>query len=261
MGRYVLKNGKVILANKLIDNGGVVVEGKYIKDIFSGDNNISYGQDYQVIDVKGKYISPGFIDIHVHGGANSDFLDGSQDAIKDILKLHAQNGTTSLLATTLTCSDKDLFNALDNIRIAIDNDYDGAKILGVHLEGPYFSPKEKGAQDPKYIRNPVRDEYVSIIKKYPGMIKRVSAAPELKGSLEMAKYLSSKNILVSMAHTDATYDQAIEGVDNGFSHITHIYNSTSSVRSRDFYCQAGVVEAGLSLDELTVEVIADGRHI
>lgn len=212
------------------------------------------------IDAKGNYISPGFIDIHVHGGGGCDFMDNTKDAFLKIAEMHARYGTTSMVPTTLTSTKEDLLQTLDIYDKANKANTRGAAFLGMHLEGPYFAMKQRGAQDPRYIRKPDPDEYQEIIA-YSNSIVRWSAAPELKGAITFGKYLCSKGILAAIAHTDAVYDEALNAFENGYTLATHMYSGMSGVTRHHGYRVAGVIEAAFLIDEMDVEIIADGIHL
>ncbi|ADY52344.1 N-acetylglucosamine 6-phosphate deacetylase [Pseudopedobacter saltans DSM 12145] len=258
MSKYLkIHNGDIITPYKIIKSGTILIKGSKIIDIQAGDIDIP---DCESIDAGGNYISPGFIDIHVHGGGGHDFMDGTADAFLKIAEAHARYGTTALSPTTLTSEKEDLFKTLDNYEAANKSNLKGAQFIGMHLEGPYFAMSQRGAQDPRYIRNPDPAEYEEILN-YSKSISRWSAAPELKGAIEFGRYLKSKGILVALAHTDAIYEEALEAFENGYSLATHFYSSMSGVTRRDAYRYAGVVEAGYLIDEMDVEIIADGIHL
>lgn len=250
-------NGKVILPGRIIPNGTVLITDGVITAIEEGNTDLT---DVIAIDAKEQYISPGFIDIHIHGGGGYDFMDGTTEAFIKIAELHAKHGTTSMLPTTLTSEKEDLLLTLHAYEEANNMNRIGSSFIGMHLEGPYFSMNQRGAQDPKYIRNPDPVEYKEILERYPS-IKRWSAAPELKGAIEFGKYVKSKGVLVAMAHTDAIYEEALEAFNNGYSLATHFYSAMSGVTRRNAFRYAGVIEAGYLLDELDVEIIADGVHL
>ncbi len=250
-------NGKLIVPGKIIPNGTVLVTDGIITAIEERDIDTV---DSINIDAKGEYISPGFIDIHIHGGGGYDFMDGTTEAFIKIAELHAKHGTTSMLPTTLTSEKEDLLLTLDAYDSANKINEMGSSFIGMHLEGPYFSMNQRGAQDPKYIRNPDPVEYKEILEHYPS-IKRWSAAPELKGAIEFGKYVKLKGVLVAMAHTDAIYEEALDAFENGYSLATHFYSAMSGVTRRNAFRYAGVIEAGYLLDELDVEIIADGVHL
>lgn len=269
-------NGRIITPDRIIEGGSILVSGDTIAAIndpgFSGpkpDTTPGMGPNsavhpgtpaIRVIDAKGMYISPGFIDIHVHGGGGFDFMDGHATAFLTIAETHARYGTTAMLPTTLTSSKQDLLHTLDTYATAHAVNSKGAQFLGMHLEGPYFAMNQRGAQDARYIRNPDPAEYMEILD-YSKDIKRWSAAPELPGAIDFARYARQKGVLVSMAHTDATYEEALEGFNNGYSLATHLYSGMSGVTRRNGFRYAGVIEAAFLIDEMDVEIITDGIHL
>ncbi len=251
-----ISNGRILTPYRLIPNGTVVVTGDRITEI--GEGNIKVPGAVE-LDANGNYISPGFIDIHVHGGGGHDFMDGTADAFLKIAETHARYGTTSMLPTTMTCEKEELLNILDLYKQADQENVTGARFLGMHLEGPYFSMNQRGAQDPRYIRDPDPEEYREILS-HSSDIKRWSAAPELKGAMEFAQHLKSKDVLVALAHTDAIYEEALMAFENGFTLATHFYSCMTGVTRRNAFRYAGVIECAYLIDEMDVEVIADGIH-
>ena len=249
-------NGKILTPYRIISGTVVVVDGK-IKEVAEGNIDVPGAVE---IDAKGNYIAPGFIDIHVHGGGGHDFMDGSEEAFLKIAETHAKYGTTGLMPTTLTSELDELYNTLDLYKKADKKNKMGAQFLGMHLEGPYFAMSQRGAQDPRYIRNPDPEEYKDILSRSSD-IKRWSAAPELKGAIEFGNYLRSKGILVAMAHTDAIYEEALVAFEAGFTLGTHFYSCMSGVSRRNCFRYAGVIETAYLLDEMDVEIIADGIHL
>ncbi|KPM48736.1 N-acetylglucosamine-6-phosphate deacetylase [Jiulongibacter sediminis] len=255
--KTLLKNGKIITPNQILEHGFILVENGKITAVVAGNPEIS---DVEIIDVKGQYISPGFIDIHLHGGGGFDFMDGTVEAFLGIAETHARYGTTAMLPTTLTCEKEDLIQTLEAYQAADKINNKGAQFIGMHLEGPYFAMSQRGAQDPKFIKNPDPKEYNEIIANYP-FIKRWSAAPELPGAIEFGKTLVKNGILAAIAHTDAIYEEALEAWENGYSLATHFYSAMSGVSRRNAYRYAGVVEAAYLIDDMDVEIIADGVHL
>jgi N-acetylglucosamine-6-phosphate deacetylase len=249
-------NGKILTPYRAFE-GTILVKGGKILEVAEGDIEV---QDAVEIDAKGKYISPGFIDIHVHGGGGHDFMDGSEEAFLKIAETHAMYGTTGLMPTTLTSELDELYNTLELYKQADKNNKKGAQFLGMHLEGPYFALSQRGAQDPRYIRNPDPKEYMDILSRSSD-IKRWSAAPELKGAIEFGNHLRSKGILVAMAHTDAIYEEALLAFEAGYTLATHFYSAMSGVSRRECFRFAGVIETAYLLDEMDVEIIADGVHL
>src|SRR5688572_30422858 len=256
MGARPLKifNGKIITSSRIIDNGTVVVHGSTITDVAEKDIDVA---DAIEIDAKGNYISPGFIDIHVHGGGGHDFMDGTETAFLKIAETHARYGTTSMVPTALTSERKDLLHTLAIYEQANRNNRLGAQFLGIHLEGPYFALSQRGAQDPRYIRNPDPAEYEEILAASDSII-RWSAAPELEGAITFGRYLRSKGVLAAIAHTDAIYEDVVVAYENGYSLMTHLYSAMSGVTRRNAYRYAGVIESAYIIDDMDVEIIADG---
>lgn len=249
-------NGKILTPYRII-LGTVVVVGDKITEVAEGDIDVPGAVE---IDAGSNYVSPGFIDIHVHGGGGHDFMDGSEESFLEIAKTHAKYGTTGMLPTTLTSEKEELFQTLELYKQANRNNTMGAQFLGMHLEGPYFSMNQRGAQDPRYIRNPDPAEYMDILSRSSD-IKRWSAAPELEGAIEFGNHLRSKNILVAMAHTDAIYEEALVAFEAGYTLATHFYSCMSGVSRRNCFRYAGVIETAYLIDEMDVEIIADGIHL
>lgn len=258
VGRLKIGNGPIITQDKILSGSCLLVENGKILAIEPVDTSFP---DSQLIDAQGNYISPGFMDIHLHGGGGFDFMDGTSEAFLNIAQIHAKHGTTSMLPTTLTCEKEDLIQTLEAYSQACLQNTDGAHFVGMHLEGPYFALSQRGAQDPKYIRDPEPKEYKEIIESYP-FIKRWSAAPELKGAVEFGKYISSKGVLAAIAHTDAIYEEVLEAFQQGgYTLATHFYSAMSGVTRRNAFRYAGVIETAYLLDEMDVEIIADGVHL
>ncbi len=250
-------NGRLITPSGIISDGTIAVAGDKIISV--GKNNIDLPGAIE-IDAKGNYISPGFIDIHVHGGGGHDFMDGTEEAFLKIAETHARYGTTSMLPTTLTGSKEQILETLAVYEKANRKNNLGSQFLGIHLEGPYLAMSQRGAQDPRYIRDPDPEEYKEIIAASSSLV-RWSAAPELKGAMEFGRFIKSKGILPAIAHTDAIYEVADEAFRNGYTLATHFYSAMSGVTRRNAYRYAGVIEAGYLIDEMDVEIIADGVHL
>jgi N-acetylglucosamine-6-phosphate deacetylase len=250
-------NGQIITPYRVIPYGTVLIKGDTITEVKEGDIEVL---DAMEIDAEGKYIAPGFIDLHVHGGGGDDFMDSSETAFLNIAEIHSRYGTTAMTPTTLTSEKEGLLHTLQLYDLANKRNKKGAQFLGMHLEGPYFAMNQRGAQDPRYIRDPDPLEYKDILSK-TNSISRWSAAPELKGGIAFGRYLKSKGILAALAHTDAVYEEALEAFENGYTLATHLYSGMSGVTRRDAFRYAGVVESAFLIDEMDVELIADGVHV
>ena len=250
-------NGQVITPNGILKDGSLLINDGKIVEISSSNLD---APDTVELDARGQYISPGFIDIHVHGGGGYDFMDNTVDAFLGIAELHVKHGTTAMLPTTLSCEKADL---LDTLRIYEEADKlntKGSQFIGIHIEGPYFAMNQRGAQDPRYIRELDPKEYREILSTSKS-IKRWSAAPELKGAIEFGKYMVANSVLPAIAHTDAIYEDVIEAFNNGYTLATHFYSAMSGVTRRNAFRYAGVIESAYLIDDMDVEIIADGVHL
>ena len=188
-------------------------------------------------------------------------MDGTVEAYLGAAQMHARHGTTALLPTTLTSTNEELLNTFATYKEAKAQNRSGAAFLGLHLEGPYFSYNQRGAQDPKYLRNPRPEEYETILAASDDIV-RWSVAPELDGALEFGRRLAERGILPSIGHTDAIYEQVEEAYRHaGYTHVTHLYSCMSTITRRNAYRYAGALEAAYMMDDMTVEIIADGVHL
>lgn len=257
MNRVKIINGKIVTPYKIINDGIVAFEDGKIISVGQSDIELD---ECTVIDARGNYVSPGFVDIHSHGGGGYDFMDGTCEAYLGAAEKHAQYGTTSLIPTTLTSTDEELENTFKIFNKAKALNKKGSQLIGIHLEGPYFAMTQKGAQDPRYIKAPRKEEYKKILGWSKDII-RWSAAPELEGAMEFGNYIRSRGVLPSIGHSDAIYEQVLEAYENGFTHITHLYSAMSGVHRRNAYRYAGVIESAYLIDDMTVEMIADGIHL
>ena len=210
------------------------------------------------VDAEGKYLFAGFVDIHCHGGGGYDFMDATPDEMIKISKFHLSHGTTTLVATTMTDADEAIFAALD--RFAEIPEESRLTLHGVHLEGPWLSPAQCGAQDVSKMSKPTAERLRWIKEKYP-FVERVSVAPEVEGGLEVGRAGQDMGLVMAIAHTDADYDMAVLAADNGYSLMTHHYSGMKGVVRVNAYRVAGCIEAGLVDDRFTCEVIADGKHL
>lgn len=256
-GRLKIFNGNVITPYRIIRNGTVVsVDGK-ITEVREGNVEVPGATE---IDAKGQYVAPGFIDIHVHGGGDHDFLDGDVKAYLGAAETHARHGTTTMYPTAVSGDVDTLLKNLDLYEEADAQNKLGAQFEGVFLEGPYYSMDQRGAQDPLYVRDPNPEEYKDILSR-TSVIKRWDSAPERDGALEFARYLISKGIMPSMGHTGAVYDEVLKAFENGYTLATHLYSGMLGVTRKNAFRYAGAVESAFLIDEMNVEVIADGKHL
>lgn len=250
-------NGTIITGGESFI-GNVVLKNGTIDYVGTEDPQVS--DDVRVIDAKGLYVSPGFIDMHTHGAGGADFMDGTVDAYLTAARMHAVHGTTLLYPTTLTSTNEALFASFETYRKAEEMNTDGARFGGMHLEGPYFSPMYAGAQDPRYLRNPRPEEYLEILDRSPALA-RWSFAPELEGAEEFAAELKKRGIVASIGHTNATFQECDAAYKSGANLMTHFYSCMSTVSRRNAYRYAGTIEYGYIQDGMHLEIIADGIHV
>lgn len=214
-----------------------------------------------VLDGGGRYAAPGFVELHAHGAAGFDFMDAEPAEFAAACRAHLLHGTTTILPTTLTGKFGDLYGVADRYRAAKALMPDGPFTPGLHLEGPYLAMAQRGAQDPRYIKNPDPEEYLPLLDYAGADIARWTAAPELPGALELGDELKRRGVLASIGHSDAEYANVVEAVRHGYTHVTHLYSCTSTIVRRGGFRFPGVLESAFILDELSVEVIADGCHL
>lgn len=242
-------NCRLISKDTIIEKKAVIFNQKIVDIIPESDIN-NYQLDER-IDGKGNYLSPGFIDIHLHGCCGEDAMDAGVETLKNISRSIVKTGVTAFLATTMTMNMDRINKVLCSIRENMGR-LEGSEMLGCHLEGPFISCKYKGAQDELYITDPS----FPIIEEFNDIIKIVTLAPEKKGSMEFIKACRKHRIVVSIGHSDASYEKAVEAIKAGVSHITHTYNAMSPMNHRS----PGVVGAAM-LSDVSCELIVDNVHV
>lgn len=242
-------NCKLILKDEIIEKKAVIFDKKILNIIPESD--IGNYQPLELIDGKGNYLSPGFIDIHIHGCSGEDVMDAEEGTLDSISRGIAKTGVTAFLATTMSMKMDRIRTALQNIRENIDR-LEGAEMLGCHLEGPFISSEFKGAQDDRHIVDPS----FPLIEEFRDVIKIVTLAPEKKGSIEFIKECRNNGIVVSLGHSNASYEEAAEAIKAGACHITHTYNGMTSLHHRN----PGIVGAAM-LNDVTCELIVDNVHV
>lgn len=250
----LFKNVKVVFEDEILKRE-VLVEGGKIAAVAE---KIDAPAGTGLIDGKGRFLSPGFIDLHVHGGGGHSAM-GTPEDVKKMAEAHAGYGTTSLLPTTLAAPLERLKSAIDSVREAQKATKD-ANILGVHLEGPFLSPEMCGAQSRRKLLIPAEHDYEELLSYWDG-IKIMGAAPETEGGMALGEALRKRGIVASIAHSAGDYDTALEALRHGYTDVTHLYNACTSCHKAGAFRYAGTVEAALTHDEFTVQVIADLRHL
>ena len=259
----MILRGRLVLKDR-IARGSVLIKDGRIAQVSTG--NDSEGIGVEAVDFGDEYIMPGFVDLHTHGSGGFDFMDGTAEDIVGAGSSHARHGTTTCLPTTLTCADSDMFLFLKNLR-KVKADQDTGKVRscarmpGAHFEGPYFDMVEKGAQDSRYIRDPEPAHYNALLDAADGLIKRWSVAPERPGAMKFIEDMAKQGIVVSAAHTAATYDVMSEAYDRGLNLLTHFYSGMSTITRRGGFRVLGAVESGYLIDGMNLELICDGSHL
>ena len=253
--KLLIKDGNIITPSKILKDHCIVIENNRIVGIMPSNTTID---ECQSISANGLYVSPGFIDLHVHGGNGSDFMDATAEDIRKIIRYHTQGGTTGLLATTASESHlniMDAIQALDQIHPVT-----GAKLLGIHIEGPYFNYNKKGCHLASAIRDPEPEDYLPMLEA-TDLIRIMTLAPEINGANQLIAELSHRGIVASWGHTNANYDQIQKACELGLQHSTHLYCAMSGIIKNGPQREGGVIESTLLMDQLTTEVIADGKHL
>ena len=258
MSKLIIKNANIVLPDEVLTGGDMVVENGKIKEI--GRVTLPESADLPVIDAAGGNLVAGFIEAHVHGGGGYDFMDGTLEAFLSIVDNHAKHGTTSIVPTTIACSEEEMFTLFATYREA-ESRVKTANLLGVHLEGPFIAPSMKGAQPEDQVRSPSRREIDRIVDEAGDIVARCSMAPEIEGIEYAAKKLLSAGVCLSIAHTNAVAADIFRAYDMGFHHITHLYSNTPGIRKINQTVYAGVPEAAYLIDDMTVELIGDGKHV
>lgn len=246
----VIINAKIVLVDKVIDNGYIVIKNGLIEEIKEG----KYSGNDIVFDAEGKILMPGFIDVHVHGSCGIDFMDADVQDYRIISESMYEEGVTTFLATTLTSGLDSMLKVARTVKEAIKTT---PNLGGIHFEGPYINANHKGAQNEAYIRDPSIEELKQCIKESNNNIRYITMAPEKNGAMEFIKFASGNGVTVSAGHTDASFEDVEKGIKYGLTNTTHTHNAMSGHHHR----KPGVVTAAMCFDELFTEMICDGIHV
>lgn len=256
----LFRNAVLVTGGNAVADSYAAVENGEILHVGAGDVPERF-LSWETVDVNGDYLCPGFIDNHCHGGGGHDFMDGTVEAILGAARAHMLHGTTTIAPTSLSSSDEELFMFIENCKKAMQVTENMPSIMGIHLEGPHFSPAQAGAQPPEYLKEPSVDFAKAVIAAGEGSIIRWSIAPELNGAMEVGDLLAEKGILASIAHTDAMYEDIVRASEHGYRHMTHFYSGMSQMKRVNAFRVLGAVECGYLMDEMHIEIIADGMHL
>jgi N-acetylglucosamine-6-phosphate deacetylase len=245
----VLVGGRVVVEERVLEPGWVLVREGRIAGV--GDGEPPAGGSVE--DLAGRWVLPGFVDMHVHGGGGAGFQDGSADEVARVVELHRRHGTTTMLASLVSAPLEDLERAAVRLAGLVQ---DGL-VAGVHLEGPFLAEVRCGAHDPRHLRPPTEGALARLLRAGEGTIRMVTVAPELDGGLEAVKQLRDDGVIAAVGHTDATYAQTAAAIESGASVATHLFNGMRGLHHRE----PGAVLALLEAPEVTVELINDGVHV
>lgn len=250
-----IKSHKIVLLDSIFD-GFIYIENGKIVEVSKEDKPTNDFFDYSSF-----YVAPGFIEMHSHGGGGHPFLNGTADDVVEACNFHLKHGTTSILPTITAAPFEEMKKATSNIVEATKSKKLKSNILGVHLEGPYLSKKQSGAQNLEYIKAPSGNEYLPFIKEYGEYIRKWTYAPEVDLNQKFVKTLVSNHIIASIGHSDATYLDVKKAVECGANMVTHLYSCTSSITRNHGFRELGVTECAYLFDELSIEIIADAKHL
>ena len=250
----VLSGARVVAGGRVLDPGYVVVAGETITEVGAGDPPPGAGQ---AIGLGGRWLLPGYIDIHVHGGGGGSLSGADRDEHLAATRFHGRHGTTSLLATTVSSSPDHLVKAISALRETMRGAADGARIAGINMEGPFLSVECRGAHDPELVRDPDLAEFAHLAQLAEGALRVLTLAPERPGATELIAAVRAAGVVVSIGHSATPYEVALGAVDQGASLVTHTFNGMHPLHHR----RPGLVAAALNSPELTCELIADGMHV
>lgn len=255
--RFALTNGRIILPQEVLMGKALVLEGERILGVADpGD----LGDEMEILDVGGRMITPGLIDIHIHGAMGQTFSDAADDAFSIIIQSLVRQGITTVLATLSTAPIPDLVRCLEFYRRWAQEQHAGAQVPGIHMEGPYFCQAQRGAQDPANIRTP-DDGSIDQLLEYHDIIRTMTFAPELPGALQLTARLVKLGIIPAAGHSCARDEDVQAAMRVGLRHIIHIWSGQSTTVREGPWRKPGLLEASLTFDKLTVEMISDNRHL
>ena len=250
-----LINARILTPQGWLKDGSVLIRDGKILEVTNCDLAVIGAH---LVDVKGMYVLPGGVEIHAHGGGGRDFMECTEDAFRTAVKTHMKYGTTSIFPTLSSSTVPMITQAAETCTKLMKEE--DSPILGLHLEGHYLNMAMAGGQLPENIKNPDPNEYIPIVENWP-CIKRWDAAPELPGAMQFGKYITGKGMLASVAHTQAEFEDIRTAYEAGYTHATHFYNAMPGFHKRREYKYEGTVESIYLLDDMTVEVVADGIHV
>ena len=255
MKKLFVTNAKILRRDGFTESIGMLVENGRITAFTS-----EAPENCEVLDCEGKAVIPGFIDIHLHGGGGAEFIDGTLEAFETVAKTHCLHGTTSICPTPASCSLESLYRLFDIYKEAKEK-AKYSDFLGIHLEGPFLSLENKGAQNANYIISPTRELMAELLERGKGVVRRISFAPENEGMQSCIDMVREAGVLLAIAHSNIQYEETEEVYNKGVRLITHLFNATTTIRKVNQIVRAGIVEAFYTLPEMKAEIIGDGCHV
>ena len=260
MAGLLIRNARLILDGRIAP-GSVLIDGNKIESIFSESGENCPVHPERMVDLGGMYLSPGFIETHVHGGGMCDFSDGRREDYVTAVRTHLEHGATTICPTLIATSREEIERSISAFKGLTGIIGAEACLPGLHLEGPYLSRAQKGALPENFIRDPDPAEYEELVAMSEGTIRRWTLAPERDGAMKFIEYLVSKDILPSIGHTDAEYEDVLEAYRRGCRLITHLYSAMSTIVRRGGFRFPGVIESAFCIEGMTSEIISDGAHV
>ena len=248
-------NGRILTPQGWLADGSVLVSDGKILEVTNSDMAIIGAE---IVDAKGMNIVPGFVSMHAHGGGGHDFTEATPEAFKAAVHAHLIHGSTTVIPT-LSSTTFDVLKQAASVCEGIMSE-PNSPVVGLHIEGPYLSPRMAGMEWKDYLKNPDPNEYIPLVES-TNCILRWDISPELPGSHEFAQYMKSKGILTAITHTEAEYDEIKSAYESGFTHAAHFYNAMPGFHKRREYKYEGTVESVYLMDNMSVEIIADGVHL
>ena len=253
-------NAQLILPESIVRGSVTVRAGRLAQVVAARSARRSAGLRPGTLDLRGGYLAPGFIDLHVHGGMGRDTMEATPEAFRAITEFHLRGGTTSLTLTTVTAAGAEILRVLEAAKLWWNKSLGGARVVGVHIEGPFISPEKPGAQNPRQIRPPRAAEWQKYLR-FSKLVSEMTLAPESDGALPLIRALRKHGVIASGGHTNANEDHLRLALAAGLNHATHTFNCMSTASKRGPYRVAGMVEFALAQKEISCELIADGVHV
>jgi N-acetylglucosamine-6-phosphate deacetylase len=255
MNKLALVGGKIVTPFRVVKNGTILIKDDRIYEI-GNTNEINFSENIEIIDVSGKIIAPGFVDLLVHGGAGRGFSDEDEDSIQIISDYFLSQGSTTMMASLHAKPKEKLLNDFRRLAKYIKT-HPESNIKGIHMEGPYLNPEYKGAMNEDYLWQPSIESFNEMYEASEGYLKIMTIAPELPGALEVIREASFRGVICSIGHSTASYEEIVKAIDHGAMHVTHMFNAMKPMHHR----HPSLMTAALLREELKIELIADTFHV